>query len=310
MKVLVTGGAGYIGSVLTGSLLKSGHDVTVLDNYYYGQNSLLEYCSNDKFNLVRGDCRDDATVKKLLVDTDVVIPLAAIVGASACDNDRTAARSVNVDAIKIIVNNTSNNQLIVYPNTNSGYGIGQKGIHCTEDTPLNPISLYGKTKVEGEGIIMDTGRGITLRLATVFGASPRMRMDLLVNDFVYRAINDKFVVLYEWNFMRNYIHVRDVAKGFIHCINNAEMMKGQVYNLGLSDANYSKKDLCDEIKRFIPEFHYFTSDYNKDVDKRDYVISNEKVERTGFKTDYQIDRGIIELIKAYKIINNYNHTNL
>src|SRR3989338_4447569 len=275
--ILVTGGAGYLGSILVPELLKLGHKVTVLDNFMFAQNSLLECCANDKFNVVRGDARDEDTLKPLLKKADYIIPLAALVGTPLCDRDKIGTITTNRDAIASIAKLTSKEQKIIMPTTNSGYGIGQKDINCTEETPLNPISLYGGMKVEAEKIVLNRGNSISLRLATVFGMSPRMRIDLLVNDFTYRAVMDRFVVVFEGHFKRNYIHVRDVARAFIHAMNNFGAMKNEPYNVGLSDANLSKLELCVKIKEQIPDFVYLEAPIGEDPDKRDYIVSNEKI---------------------------------
>jgi len=310
MKILITGGAGYIGSVLTPELLKKGHEVTVLDNFMYGQSTLLECCSNPAFNIVRGDARDEAVIKRLLEKPDVIIPLAALVGAPVCNRDKTAAITTNRDAIASIVKLASRGQIIIIPTTNSGYGIGQKGVFCTEESPLNPITLYGRVKMEAEKMVIDRGNSISFRLATVFGMSPRMRLDLLVNDFTYRAVKDRFVVVFEGHFKRNYVHIRDVAKAFIHAIDNFNKMKNQVYNVGLSDANLSKLELCAKIKEQVPDFVYLEAPVGEDPDKRDYIVSNEKIEKTGFKPDHTIEMGIKELIKGYAIISNSRYGNV
>jgi nucleoside-diphosphate-sugar epimerase len=240
---------------------------------------------------------------------DIIVPLAAIVGAPACDRDKRLATELNQTQIENIAKWVSKDQMVLYPVTNSGYGIGEKGIFCTEDTPLNPISHYGKTKVAGEEALLEKGNAVTFRLATVFGTAPRMRMDLLVNDFVYRAFADRFIVLFESHFKRNYIHIRDIASVFFHAIENYNALKGQPYNVGLSDANLSKMELCEKIKRHLPDFHIFESDIAEDPDKRDYIVSNEKIEKTGWKPQYSIDDGIKELIKAYSFlkVNPYNN---
>ncbi len=310
MKILVTGGAGYLGSVLVPELLKAGHEVTVLDNFMYGQNSLMDCCHLDKFNVVRGDARDVSLISKLTRDIDCIIPLAALVGAPLCDRDTIGAVTVNRDAIKTLCNSLSKDQRIIIPITNSGYGIGEKGKFCTEESPLRPISLYGKVKVEAEQIALGRENSISLRLATVFGASPRMRMDLLVNDFTYRAMKDRFIVVFEGHFKRNYIHIRDVAMAFMHSIENFDRMKGQAYNVGLSDANISKIELCEKIKIHVSEFVYMEAPFGKDPDKRDYVVSNEKMEKTGYMPKYSLDDGIKELVKAYTILNNSKYSNV
>jgi len=309
-KVLITGGAGYIGSVLTPLLLGEGHSVTILDNFLFNQPTLMDSCINPNFAIVRGDCRDKNLMSKLMKDVDYIIPLAAIVGAPACNLDTTAASTINLDAIKLILSLRSKSQRIILPNTNSGYGIGEKGSFCTEESPLSPISLYGRTKVEAERAVLDSGNCITFRLATVFGLSPRMRIDLLVNDFVYRAINDRAVVIFEGHAKRNYIHIRDVSRAFLHGISNFEKMQGNAYNVGLSDANLSKLELCNEIKKHIPGFVFLEAPIGEDPDKRDYIVSNEKIEKTGFKPKYGIQDGIKELMKGYTILRNRIYANV
>lgn len=301
-KITITGGAGYIGSVLTPYLLQQGYAVTVLDNFTHNQPTLLDCCIHDNFELIRGDSRDSATVQRAISGADFIIPLAAVVGAPACDADQTATRTINLDAIRLLLSLRSRLQAIVSPCTNSGYGIGEAGAFCTEESPLRPISLYGTTKVEAEKAILDAGNSISLRLATVFGASPRMRMDLLVNDFVYRAYQDRFLVVFEGHFKRNYLHIRDVARAFHHAIVNFDRMKNQPYNAGLSDANLSKLELCERIKLQIPGFYYVEAAIGKDPDKRDYIVSNEKIEKTGYKPAYSLDHGIAELRKVYTIL--------
>ena len=309
MRILVTGGAGYIGSVLVPTLLNFGHKVTVIDNFMYNQPSLLDCCYNENLSIVRGDARNKELVKKYLKNVDAIFPLACIVGAPACDRDPIAAKSVNYDAIKMILEMRNKDQKIIFPTTNSGYGVGEKGIYCTEETPLRPVSLYGKLKVDIEKEILKAKNSITLRLATVFGISPRMRLDLLVNDFTYRAVTDRFVVLFESHFKRNYIHIRDIVKSFIHCLDNFDSMKNEPYNVGLSNANLSKWELCEEIKKQVPDFYFVEAKVGKDPDKRDYIVSNEKIESTGFKPDYSLRQGIKELIKGYKIINVNSFSN-
>jgi len=309
MKVLITGGAGYLGSILTPHLLASGHQVTVLDNLMYGQAPLLDSCSNRNFDFVYGDARDERLLHARLSQADCIIPLAALVGAPACNRDAIGAQTVNRDAVALISRLRSKAQRVLFPTTNSGYGIGQQGIACTEETPLRPISLYGTTKVEAEKILLDSGEAVTFRLATVFGASPRMRLDLLVNDFVYRAVNDRAVVLFEAHFKRNYIHIRDVARVFSHGIENYDAMKGRPYNVGLSDANLSKLELCERIRKHIPEFVFSESTIGEDPDKRDYIVSNARIEATGWKPAHSLDDGIVELIKAYKIVKQRQYGN-
>ena len=309
-NILVTGGAGYLGSILVPELLRGGHKVTVLDNFMFGQNSLLECCADEDFDAVRGDAREEAVLKPLLEGADYIIPLAALVGAPLCGRDKVGTITTNRDAIASIAKLASREQKIIYPCTNSGYGIGQKGIYCSEETPLKPISLYGKAKVEAEQILLNRGNSISLRLATVFGMSPRMRIDLLVNDFTYRAVKDRFVIVFEGHFKRNYIHVRDVARAFIHAMNNFDAMKNEPYNVGLSDANLSKLELCARIKEQVSDFVYLEATIGEDPDKRDYIVSNEKIEGTGFKPKHSIEMGIRELIKGYTIIANSKYSNV
>ena len=310
MKILVTGGAGYIGSVLVPYLLKSGHSIIAIDNFMYNQTSLLDCCNDKNLIIIRGDARDKNLISKCLKDTDAIFPLACLTGAPLCNKNPFEAQTIIVDAIKMILDLRSKNQIIIYPTTNSGYGIGQKGIYCTEKTPLKPVSLYGKLKVEAEKILLDAGNCISLRLATVFGVSPRMRLDLLVNDFVYRAINDRFIVLFEAHFKRNYVHIRDIAKVFTHCLDNFEQMKNEPYNVGLSDANLSKRELCGEIKKQVPEFYFIEAKVGEDPDKRDYIVSNEKFEKTGFRPEISLAEGIKELIKGCQIIKRNQFANI
>ncbi len=309
-QVLVTGGAGYIGSVLVPMLLENGYAVHVVDNFLFDQTSLAECCANPHFTVTRGDARDKSVMKKALATADVVIPLAAIVGAPACHLDQTAATSTNLDAIKLLLNLRSAAQRIVLPNTNSGYGIGDKGAFCTEESPLRPISLYGRTKVEAELATLEAGNSITFRLATVFGMSPRMRVDLLVNDFVYRAVMDRAVVVFEGHAKRNYIHVRDVSRAFVHAIAKFESMQGHAYNVGLSDANLSKLELCAEIRKQLPGFVFLEAPIGEDPDKRDYIVSNAKIEKTGFRPQHGLAAGITELIKGYTLLRNSRFSNV
>ena len=310
MKVLITGGAGYLGSILTPYLLNNNFEVTVIDNLMFNQTTLLDVFSNPKFRFIRGDIRDEALMKVEINKHDVIIPLAAIVGAPACKNDPDLARQVNHEAPKMMISQFSSSQIIIFPVTNSGYGIGQKDKYCDENTPLNPISDYGRTKVEIEKMLLDAGNSVTFRLATVFGASPRMRIDLLVNDFVLRAFSDRFVVLFESHFKRNYIHIRDVANAFLMGIEKFDTMKGEPFNVGLSDANLSKMELCLKIKEHLPDFHIMESEIGQDPDKRDYIVSNEKVESLGFKPKHSLDMGIQELISAYSLLKIKNFTNV
>ncbi|MCR9203898.1 MAG: NAD(P)-dependent oxidoreductase [Halobacteriovoraceae bacterium] len=310
MKVLVTGGAGYIGSLLVPTLISNGHEVTVIDNLMYKQAPLLECMADKKFNFIRGDVRDQSLLKKEVPKADAILGLACIVGAPLCDRDPLGAQMINADAIKNIYDLKAKDQIMVYPCTNSGYGIGQEGIYCDENTPLNPVSIYGKTKVEAESYILNGGEAATLRFATLFGTAPRMRLDLLVNDFTYRAFYDRFIVLFESHFKRNYLHIRDAVKSFTHVMENYDKMKGQPYNVGLSDTNISKMELCERIKKYLPDFHIVESEIGKDPDKRNYIISNEKIESTGFKTEYSLDDGIQELIKSFGIIKREQFANI
>ena len=310
MKILITGGAGYLGSIVTPHLLNKGHEVTVLDNFLFRQNSLADCCHYESFNVVRGDCRDASILKNLLKDVDIIIPLAAMVGAPLCDQDKLAAESVNHSAVKLICDLVSPYQRIIIPITNSGYGVGEKGKFCTEETPLRPISLYGKTKVDAEKEVLSRDNSISFRLATVFGMAPRMRLDLLVNDFVYRAVNDRSLLIFEGHFKRNYIHVRDIARVFEHAIDNFELMKGKPYNAGLEEANLSKLELCAKIKEHLPKFVYIEAKVGEDPDKRDYIVSNQRLLSSGFQTEWNLDRGIRELIKGYTIIRNTIYSNV
>jgi nucleoside-diphosphate-sugar epimerase len=300
-RILVTGGAGYLGSILVPELLAAGHAVTVLDNFMFRQMPFGHICHERGLTIVRGDARESSSLQPLVRKADVVIPLAALVGAPICDRDPTAAVTTNRDAIKTLVGLLSKDQLVVTPISNSGYGVGEKGKFCTEETPLRPVTLYGRTKVEAEAIALSHQRSVSLRLATVFGMSPRMRLDLLVNDFTYRAVFDRAVVLFEAHFKRNYIHVRDVARAFMHALARSGAMRGQAYNVGLSDANLSKLELCEAIGRHVPGFVILQSNIAEDPDKRDYIVSNAKIEATGFKPKVSLDDGIEELIKGYQM---------
>jgi nucleoside-diphosphate-sugar epimerase len=310
MKILITGGAGYIGSVLTPHLLAEGHEVTVLDSFLFAQNSLADCCKYDSFQVVRGDCRDETVVKPLLAKADAIIPLAAIVGAPMCKVDAVGARTINQEAVEMLCRLASKQQWILMPVTNSGYGIGEKGKFCTEDTPLRPISLYGTTKVAAEQAVLARENGLTFRLATVFGMSPRMRVDLLVNDFVYRAVTDRAVLIFEGHFKRNYVHIQDVARVFAFALKNFDGMKGKPYNVGLEEANLSKLELCAEIKKQIPGFVYVEAPIGEDPDKRDYIVSNQRLLSTGFVTEWGLARGIRELIKGYTILRNSRYSNV
>lgn len=307
--VLITGGAGYIGSVLVPALLRNGYKVIVLDNFLYNQTGLLDCVQHDAFSVLRGDARDERVLAECLKHADYIIPLAAIVGMPACDADPQAAQTTNLGAIQSLLKLRSKHQRIIFPNTNSGYGIGKENAYCDEKTPLRPISLYGKTKVRAEQEILDSQEVITLRLATVFGISPRMRLDLLVNQFVYEALTKGYLVLFEAHFKRNFIHIQDVARAFIHAIENFERMKNEPYNVGLSDANLSKQELCEEIKKQIPNFYFVEAKIGEDLDKRNYIVSNAKIESTGFRPLVSLQAGIAELIKGYTILRVNQFTN-
>lgn len=309
-SILVTGGAGYLGSILVPELLAGGHRVTVLDNFMYQQNSLAQLCANANFDVVNGDARQERSLKPLVAKADYVFPLAALVGAPLCDKDPIAATSTNRGAIGTLVKMMSPDQRIIMPITNSGYGVGEKDNYCTEESPLRPVSLYGRDKVEAEKIILDRENSISLRLATVFGMAPRMRIDLLVNDFVYRAVNDRFVVLFEAHFKRNYIHIRDVARAFMHAMDKFQEMRRRPFNVGLSDANLSKAELCERIKSHIPSFQYLEAPVGEDPDRRDYIVSNSRIESTGYAPVFSLDDGIRELIKGYRMIRDRVHGNV
>lgn len=309
-NVLVTGGAGYLGSTLVPALLDRGFAVTVVDNFMYGQDSLAAVCYHPAFSLVRGDVRSMETMRPLLAKADIVIPLAARVGAPLCDRDPIAATSTNLQAIVEMLDHLSRDQVVLLPVTNSGYGIGQTGVYCTEESPIRPISLYARNKVDAETALLDRHpSAISFRLATVFGMSPRMRLDLLVNDFTYRACMDRYIVLFESHFKRNFIHVRDVTRVFLHGIDHVDAMKGQIYNVGLSDANLSKLELCQRIHQQVPSFVFIESQIGSDPDKRDYIVSNEKIERTGYMPAFSLDAGICELVKGYAMIRNTRYSN-
>lgn len=310
MRILITGGAGYIGSVLTPALLADGHEVTVLDNFYFSQSSLLDCCAHERFQIVRGDCREEAMIKPLVAQADVIIPLAALVGVPLCSTDTLATKSTNQEAVEMLCRLASPSQWLMMPVTNSGYGVGEKGKHCTEDSPLRPISSYGVTKVKAEAAVLSRENSISFRLATVFGLSPRMRLDLLVNDFVYRAVYDRAVVIFEGHFKRNYIHIRDVVRVFQHGLKNFQTMKGKPYNVGLDDANLSKVELCEVIRKHLSKFVAIEAPIGEDPDKRDYIVSNARLAATGFKPEWSLDRGITELIKGYTILRNSVYGNV
>ena len=310
LRILVTGGAGYLGSTMVPALLDAGHGVTVLDNFMFGQNSLAHVCHHKNFKVVHGDIRIKQTMAELLKNADVVIPLAALVGAPICSKDPIGATTTNHDAIVTMLNLASNEQLILMPTTNSAYGTGDHGNFCTEESELRPISQYAIEKVEIEKQLMARSNSISFRLATVFGMSPRMRIDLLVNDFTYRAVHDHSIILFESHFKRNYIHVRDVSSVFQHALLNIDQMKGQIYNVGLSDTNVSKKELCEHIKKQLQEFVFIEASVGKDPDQRNYIVSNAKIKATGYKPEFSLDRGIAGLIKGFTMIRNTKYGNV
>ncbi len=309
-KILITGGAGYIGSVLTKKLLVKGYNVTVIDNLLYDNNSLFECCSYEKFLFVKGDVTDTIKMADLIKKNDVIIPLAAIVGAPSCKLDPKKSEIINKDSMIWLTDNISNNQMLLYPTTNSGYGIGDKNKFCTEETPLNPISQYGRDKVFVENYILDNRPAVTFRLATVFGVSPRMRLDLLVNDFTFKALKDRVLVLFEEHFRRNYIHVEDVCGAFLFAMNNYSIMQGQPFNVGLSNANLTKRELAEKIKEFVKDLYIHSAEIGEDPDKRDYLVSNEKIEGLGWKPTKTIENGIKELIKCFEMIKLNKHANI
>lgn len=309
-KILITGGAGYIGSVLVPVLLKAGHEVTVLDSMMYKQSSLLDCCSFKNFNMVRGDAREPDTLRSVLDGQDYIFPLAALVGFPLCDSDKTAAVSTNLNAVELLLELRDPSQKIVFPCTNSGYGLGQGQSFCTEDSPIEPVSLYGKTKMAAESAVLQAGNSAAFRFATLFGASPRMRTDLLLNDFVYRAVFDRSLIVFEGHFMRNFLHVRDAADAFVFALEHFDEMKGKTFNCGLSSANMSKLELCAKIKEHIPSFVYVEAQTHQDPDKRNYIVSNERIESLGYRARRSVDDGIEELIKAYSIIKNSVYGNV
>ena len=309
-KILVTGGAGYLGSVMVPMFLHAGRGVTVLDNFMFRQTSLAGVCHHPRFDVVNGDARLEATLKPLLKDADVIIPLAALVGAPLSDKDPIASTGTNRDAVVMLMKMLGRDQRVLMPNTNSGYGVGETGKECTEDSPLRPVSRYGRDKVAAEQAVLERDNSISFRLATVFGMSPRPRIDLLVNDFVHRAVTDRAVVLFESHFKRNYIHVRDVARAFLHGIDNFAAMRGGPYNVGLSDTNISKRELCERIQKHLPKFQFVEAAIGEDPDKRDYVVSNARIEAAGFKPAHSLDDGIRELIKGYRMLRNSLYTNV
>ena len=307
--VLVTGAAGYLGSRLVPRLLESGYKVICVDSLMYEPTSLVMPSSHANCEIHISDCRDKYIMRPLIERADFIFPLACMTGAPLCEKDKIAANTVNHDAVVMCSELSSSSQKIIYPCTNSGYGIGSQGIYCDEDSPLNPISLYGKVKVKAEKQLLDKGNAVTFRLATVFGVSPRPRLDLLVNDFTYRAFYDKAVVLFEADFKRNYLHIEDAVDGFIFAMQNEKLL-GETFNLGYSDANLSKRELCELIKKQLPEFVYLISEIGEDVDKRNYIVSNQKIESAGFKATRSVDQGVSELIKSMPLLKKNQFANI
>ncbi len=300
MRILITGGAGYLGSVITRKLLQN-HSVTIIDNLMYNQTSLIDLCGNSNFKFIYGDVRDYKLLIEQVTKHDVIIPLAALVGFPACENDKQLATSINYHHIKDIVDNITKEQQLLFPNTNSGYGSRNDG-EVSEEDRLTPVSHYGHTKCDAENYIKSFSNGIVFRLASVFGVSSRMRLDLLVNEFVYKLLTDKYITIFEKTFVRNFIHIQDVASVFEFMIENYDKHQGQIFNVGLSDTNINKKQLVERIQKYIPDTSITYSDYFVDPDKRDYVVSNKKIESTGWKPKYSIEDGVQELIQAYQII--------
>ncbi len=302
IKVVVTGGAGYLGSILCEHLLNAGHRVTVVDNLVFGQHSLFHLCMNPNFDFVFGDVRDRRLMERVVKGADVLIPLAAMVGAPACDRNPWDTQTVNIGAIRMLNEIRSPKQLVIFPTSNSGYGTKSGDVFCTEETPLEPVSQYGQTKVQAERELLDSPNTITLRLATVFGISPRMRIDLLVNHFTYTALNDGYIVIFEKDFKRNYIHIRDVADCFVHCVKNADRMIGRPFNVGIDSANLSKEELALKIKGYVPNFYIHFGGVGFDPDRRNYIVSNQRLREAGFEAKRSLDEGIQELLKGYAMM--------
>jgi nucleoside-diphosphate-sugar epimerase len=311
-RILVTGGLGYLGSILCEHLLNAGYAVTALDHLLYGrgEQGLYHLCANPAFDFIKGDVRDEDCMRTALKTADVVIHLAALVGAPACDRDPHLARSVNLDAVVLLNRLRSPNQLVLFPNTNSGYGATGAETFCTEDSPLRPLSLYARTKVQAEAVLLEKPNAIALRLATVFGMSPRMRLDLLVNHFVYAACKEGYLVIFEKDFKRNFIHVRDVADCMLHCVRNAAAMAGRPYNAGLDSANLSKAELALKIKQQVPRFYIHFAPIGQDPDKRNYIVSNQRLREAGFEARRSLDDGIRELLKGYAMQGRQTYTNV
>ena len=310
MKILVTGGAGYIGSMVVASLLEQGYEVTVVDNFMYKQASLNQLCHYQNFTIINGDVRQKSVMEPLLRKTDAILPLAAYVGAPLCQKDPLGASSTNKEAILMMLAMLSNQQIILMPTTNSAYGKGDENNFCDETSPLRPISHYAREKVEVEQALMQHQNAISFRFATVFGMSPRMRIDLLVNNFTYRAVNDGTLVLFEPHFKRNYLHIKDVSRLILYALENHHSMCGEIYNVGLSESNLTKEELCQSIQLHVPNFTYLIAETGKDPDQRDYLVSNQKIEQAGFKPIFSLDDGIVGLIKGYQMINDRQYGNI
>ncbi len=302
MKILVTGGAGYIGSVLVPKLLAKGHAVTVVDALRHNFPTLLPVVGAPGFEFIRGDVRNLQVMTPLYRDADVIVPLAAIVGAPACDRVPEEATAINLTVIEQMLAQLSPSQKVLYPTTNSGYGKTTGGSFCTEDSPLNPVSLYGRTKMDAEKAILDWPNAVTFRLATVFGAAPRMRLDLLVNTFVYEAHTRGYITIYEKDAKRNYVFVDDVADCFLYALEHFDAMKGRCYNLGLDEANLSKADLAELVKRHYPKFAVNYNEIHKDPDQRDYIVSNARLKQAGFAASTTIDAAIPALRRAFEML--------
>ena len=302
MEILVTGGAGYLGSVLVPRLLEAGHKVTVLDSLFYSQRSLLGVAGHPNFRFERGDARDEQTLRTLLRSADFIVPLAALVGAPACEALPDLASSLNLGAIERLIRLRDPSQGVVFPTTNSGYGTTSGEVYCTEETPLNPISIYGRTKVAAEEALLEAGNAVTLRLATVFGVSPRMRLDLLVNTFVYEAVTRGYLMVYEKAYKRNYVHIADVADCILFCLEHHDRMGDEAYNVGLDEANHSKESLALLVKEQVPKCAVFFSETGKDPDQRNYIVSNAKLFEQGFTATRSVQQGITELLRAYRML--------
>ncbi len=307
-KVLITGCSGYVGSVLTGYFLDEGYPVTGFDNQLYNKTSLLQYCDHPNFTFINGDVRDLYSLQRELNKNDIIISLAALVGASLCDKNPVDAQLINADVNSFLANHKSKDQKLIYFNTNSGYGETDGSSICTEESPLSPVSLYGQTKCQAEDIIKSVDNHLIFRLATVFGPSPRPRTDLLVNNLVLKALKEKYIVLYENQSMRNYIHVKDVCLAVIHCLNNWELCKNEIYNVGNDDLNMNKLSLCEKINEYIP-IEIIKAEYTKDPDKRNYIVSSQKIYNKGFQCQYDLDYGIKGLMKMYSMLNDLWYAN-